>query len=52
MGQSSGAWQQVIHPVSLCPGSMVWVILTAAVVQRYNNDDMQRRTKKATRCDE
>ena len=32
MGQLSGAWQQVMHPVSLWPGSMVWVILTVVAV--------------------
>ena len=38
MGQLSGAWQHVTHPVSLCPGSMVWVIFTGALLTVPNND--------------
>ena len=38
MGQLSGAWQHVTHPVSLCPGSMVWVIFTGALLTIPNND--------------
>ena len=50
MGQLSGAWQQVMHPVSLWPGSMVWVILTlVAVVGPVQCNDDDDKTKNVMR---
>ena len=36
MGQLSGAWQHTMHPGSLWPGSIVWVILTRSPATRDN----------------
>lgn len=51
MGQLSGAWQQVMHPVSLWPGSMVWVILTVVAVvgpvQCNGDEEDQKRNVRS-----